>query len=85
MDTKQDERQHIEVNPDILMGKPVIASTRIPVYLILNFLASGYTQERILEAYPGLASEDIRAALHYAEQRMRVEEVYPLPTSTVPA
>ena len=81
----QDERQRIEVNPDILMGKPVIAGTRIPVYLILNLLASGYTQERILVAYPGLALEDIRAALQYAEQRMRFEEVYPLPTSTVPA
>ena len=85
METKQHERQRIEVNPDILMGKPVIAGTRIPVYLILNLLASGYTQERILEAYPGLALEDLRAALQYAEQRMRFEEVYPLPISTVPA
>jgi len=84
MDTKH-ERRRIEVNPDILMGKPVIAGTRIPVYLILNLLASGYTQERILEAYPGLVLEDIRAALQYAEQRMRFEEVYPLPTSPVPA
>jgi uncharacterized protein (DUF433 family) len=81
----QDERQRIEVNPDILMGKPVIVGTRIPVYLILNLLAAGYTQERILEAYPGLTLEDIRAALQYAEQRMRFEEVYPLPVSPVPA
>jgi uncharacterized protein (DUF433 family) len=85
MKAKHEEQQRIEVNPDILMGKPVIAGTRIPVYLILNLLASGYTQERILEAYPGLALEDIRAALQYAEQRMRFEEVYPLPASTVPA
>ena len=85
MKEKQDEQPRIEVNPDILMGKPVIAGTRIPVYLILNLLASGYAQERILEAYPGLALEDIRAALQYAEQRMRFEEVYPLPASTVPA
>lgn len=52
--TLRDEQQRIEVNPDILAGKPVIASTRIPVYLIPNLLASGYTDERILEAYPGL-------------------------------
>ena len=68
----------IEVNPEILLGKPVIAGTRIPVYLILNLLASGYSYERIIEAYPGLTREDITAALSYAEQRMRYEEVYPL-------
>lgn len=63
--------QRIEVNPDILMGKPVIAGTRIPVYLILNLLASGYDQARILQAYPGLAPKHIQAALWYAEQRLR--------------
>ncbi len=85
MNTRRGEHDRVEVNPDILMGKPVIAGTRIPVYLILNLLASGYTQERILEAYPGLELEDIRAALQYAEQRMRFEEVYELPASPVPA
>lgn len=68
----------IEVNPDILMGKPVIAGTRIPVYLILNLLASGYSYDRIIEAYPGLTREDITATLSYAEQRMRYEEVHML-------
>ena len=72
------QTQRIEVNPDILTGKPVIAGTRIPVYLILNLLASGYDAERIIEAYPRLTHEDIRAALSYAEQRMRYEEVYHL-------
>ena len=85
MNTKHETHSRIEVNPDILMGKPVIAGTRIPVYLILNLLASGYTPERILEAYPGLAREDIRAALQYAEQRMRFEEVHELPASPVVA
>jgi uncharacterized protein (DUF433 family) len=60
--------QRIETKPNILMGKPVIAGTRIPVYLILNLLGSGYDQARIIEAYPGLAPEDIQAALWYAEQ-----------------
>jgi len=68
----------IEVDLDVLLGKPVIAGTRVPVYLILNLLASGYSCERILEAYPGLAKEDITAALSYAEQRMRNEEIHPL-------
>ena len=68
----------VEVRPDILLGKPVIAGTRIPVYLILNLLASGYDFARIVEAYPILEEEDIRAALDYAERRMRYEEVHVL-------
>ena len=68
----------IEVNPDILLGKPVIAGTRIPVYLLLNLLAAGYSFERIMETYPGLTQEDIVAALSFAEQRMRYEEVHEL-------
>jgi uncharacterized protein (DUF433 family) len=75
----------IEINPDILMGKPVIAGTRIPVYLILNLLASGYDEDRIIEAYPSLTPEDIRAALSYAEQRMRYEEVHSLAAAETPA
>jgi len=68
----------IEVNPTILLGKPVIAGTRIPIYLILNLLAAGYSYERIMEAYPGLTKEDIEAALAYAGERMRYEEVHAL-------
>lgn len=75
----------IEVNPEILLGKPVIAGTRIPVYLILNLLASGYTVERIIEAYPGLTQEDIAAALSYAAQRMRYEETYLLEPAGMPS
>ena len=69
-------RERITVDPDILLGKPVITGTRVPVYLILNLLASGYDDARIVEAYPGLTVEDIRAALLYAEQRLRNEEVH---------
>ncbi len=77
-------RSRIEVNPNVLLGKPVIAGTRIPVYLILNLLASGYDFRRIMEAYPGLTEEDIRAALEYAERRMRYEEVHILGPTEVP-
>ena len=76
--------QRIEINPAILMGKPVIAGTRIPIYLILNLLGSGYDQARILQAYPGLAPEDIQAALWYAEQRLRYEETFSLPAAQTP-
>ncbi len=70
--------KRIVVDPQILLGKPVIAGTRIPVYLILNLLVSGYDEARIIQAYPTLVPEDIRAALAYAAQRMRYEEIFPL-------
>ncbi|MDA2936459.1 DUF433 domain-containing protein [Patescibacteria group bacterium AH-259-L05] len=65
----------IEVNPKIMVGKPVIKGTRIPVYLILNLLAAGYTFERIIKAYPELKKGDIKAALEYAQALTRYEEV----------
>ncbi len=65
----------IVVDPAILAGKPVIAGTRIPVYLILNLLAHGYDFEQIIQAYPVLDKEDIKAAIRYSEGRMKREEV----------
>ncbi|HZS54062.1 MAG TPA: DUF433 domain-containing protein [Bryobacteraceae bacterium] len=66
--------QNIEVPPDVMMGKPCFAGTRIPVYLILKKLAAGETAKEILDAYPQLAPEHIRAALEYAAQ-LASEEV----------
>jgi uncharacterized protein (DUF433 family) len=66
---------HIEINPKILCGKPVIKGTRIPVYLILELLAAGYDFERIMEAYPDLKREDIEAAIEYASEILKGEEV----------
>ncbi len=58
----------IVVDPEILVGKPVIKGTRIPVYLIIEFLANGLTEEEILYQYPTLTKEDIKAALLYASK-----------------
>jgi len=66
--------QQIEVNPQTLVGKPVIKGTRIPVYLILNLVAHGYDFERVIQAYPELTKEDIKAALEYAEKITKYEE-----------
>ncbi len=55
----------IVVDSHILVGKPVIAGTRIPVSLILNLLGNGYSFDRIIEAYPVLTKEDLKAALRY--------------------
>ncbi len=65
----------IIIDPKILVGKPIIAGTRIPVYLILNLLGHGYDFNRIIKAYPVLTEGDIKAAIRYSEDRMRHEEV----------
>jgi uncharacterized protein (DUF433 family) len=72
-------RNRITVNPNILAGKPIIKGTRIPVELILDLLANGWTTETILVNYPQLKKEDITAVLKYATEILKEERVYPLP------
>ena len=55
----------IEINPEVLLGKPVIRGTRIPVGLILRELGEGATEDELLDTYPRLTRADIRAALSY--------------------
>lgn len=68
----------IESNPSIMMGKPVVAGTRIPVELILEKIAAGETIAQLLEAHPRLTEEGIRAALLFASQVLRADVVYPI-------
>jgi uncharacterized protein (DUF433 family) len=77
--------QRIVVDPELLLGEPVIVGTRVPVHLVLNLLGAGYDEDRIIHAYPGLTHDDIKAALLYAEQRMRYEEVHTLAIADIPA
>jgi uncharacterized protein (DUF433 family) len=56
----------IEVNPNVMMGKPVIRGTRIPVELVLRKLGEGATEAELLDGYPRLTPDDIRTALAYA-------------------
>ncbi|HZW33678.1 MAG TPA: DUF433 domain-containing protein [Isosphaeraceae bacterium] len=63
-----DWRDRIEVNPKILVGKPVIKGTRLAVEHILELLAQGWTLEQVLKSYPQLTEVDIRAALSYAAE-----------------
>lgn len=65
----------IEINPHILNGKPVIKGTRIPVYLILELLQADYDFQKILDAYPTLEIEDIKAALEYAAKMAKNEDI----------
>jgi uncharacterized protein (DUF433 family) len=56
----------IVARPEVMMGKPCIKGTRIPVYIILQKMAAGENEEQLLRAYPQLHQEDIRACLEYA-------------------
>ncbi|MEZ8220659.1 Uncharacterized conserved protein, DUF433 family [Candidatus Fervidibacteria bacterium JGI MDM2 JNZ-1-D12] len=70
-----DWRQFIEVNPSVLQGKPVVKGTRIPVSLILSYLAGGMGVDEILAEYPTLTKEAIYACLAYASELVDLEEV----------
>jgi uncharacterized protein (DUF433 family) len=71
----------IEINPEIMLGKPVVRGTRIPVELILRKLSDGATEADLLDAYPRLSRQDIRAAVRYAADTLAHEEVVFLPES----
>lgn len=65
-------------DPGILMGKPVVAGTRVTVELILEKLAAGESVAQIIEAHPRLTAESISAALAFAAAALRSDVVYPI-------
>jgi uncharacterized protein (DUF433 family) len=65
----------IEINPEVMLGKPVIRGTRIPVELILRKLSEGATEADLLDAYPRLTRIDIQAALAYAADTVAHETI----------
>jgi uncharacterized protein (DUF433 family) len=67
--------QRITRDPDVMGGKPCIRGMRVTVGTILGLLASGHSEEEILDAYPYLEAEDIHAALSYAAWRLEELEV----------
>ena len=71
-------QEHISIDPKILVGKPVVKGTRISVELVVDLLANGWTQEQILENYPNLTTDDVRACLAYASEVLHSERVYPI-------
>ena len=68
----------IKSDPGIMMGKPVIAGTRITVELILEKLAAGESIGQIIGEHPRLTEENIRAALAFASDALRADVVYPI-------
>ena len=67
--------ERIEINPEVMQGKPVIRGTRVPAELILRKLAEGASFEDLLDAYPRLTADDIRACLTYAADTIAHESV----------
>jgi uncharacterized protein (DUF433 family) len=67
--------EHIEIDPRVMLGKPVIRGTRITVELVLRKLSEGATEQALLDAYPRLTVEDIRAAIGYAADVVGHEDV----------
>jgi len=70
----------IEINASVMLGKPVIRNTRISVELVLRKLAEGASIAEILDAYPRLTAEDVRACLAYAADAIFHEAAYSLPS-----
>jgi uncharacterized protein (DUF433 family) len=68
--------KRIVIDPKIMLGKPVIKGTRLPVEIIVEKMAYGETIEGIEREYPFLKEEDIRAVLLYAAKRIANEETY---------
>jgi uncharacterized protein (DUF433 family) len=69
--TRQELLQRISIDPNVCFGKPCIRGTRLWVSLILDLLASGMSEAEVIDEYPQLAPEDIRAAIAYGAEMAR--------------
>jgi len=78
-----DWRQYIHADPEVLLGKPVVKGTRLAVDFILRLFAVGWTEQQVLENYPTLTSEALRAIFAYAAECMRDEALYAIPAEAV--
>jgi uncharacterized protein (DUF433 family) len=67
--------ERIEANPDVMLGRPVIRGTRVPVELILRRISEGATEEALLTSYPHLSRDDIRAAVTFAADAIANDEI----------
>jgi len=77
-ETAMSTSNRIEINPEIMLGKPVIRGTRVTVELLLRALSEGATEADLLDAYPHLTLEDIKAAIAYAADAVGREQRAPL-------
>lgn len=73
----EDLLERIEINPEVMLGKPVIRGTRITVEILLEKIAAGIPFEEILTDYPRLLREDVLAAVAYARHAIGTDEIIP--------
>jgi uncharacterized protein (DUF433 family) len=71
-----DWRDYIHADPAILTGKPVVRGTRLGVEFLLGLFAAGWTHEQVLESYPHLTREALRAVFAFAAESMHDESFY---------
>jgi uncharacterized protein (DUF433 family) len=71
-------RDHIHSDPEILGGRPVVRGTRLAVGFLLGLLAEGWSQEQLLENYPQLTPEALRAVFAFASETLHDETFYPV-------
>jgi len=71
------EHPRIALDPNVLVGKPVIRGTRLAVEFVIGLMADGWSEADILQNYPGLAHEDITACLAYARDALSSEKIFP--------
>ncbi len=75
-------QNRIAIDSSVLVGKPVIKGTRLAVEFIVDLLAQGWDETEILDNYPGLTRDDIKACLAYASAALQAEKVYPFKMPT---
>ena len=80
MDT--DWKKFIYSDPEVLVGKPVVKGTRLSVEFILSLFAEGWTEQQVLENYPTLTAESLRAVFAFAKDCMHEESFYTIPTES---
>ncbi|MCG7754216.1 DUF433 domain-containing protein [Flavihumibacter cheonanensis] len=73
-----DWQNHIISDKQVLLGKPIIKGTRISVELILELFGSGWTENQILEAYPNLTTDSLRAVFAYLKDCLQQELYFPI-------
>ena len=78
-----DWRRFVHSDPDVLVGKPVVKGTRLSVEFILGLFAEGWTEKQVIENYPTLTEESLRAVFAFATDCMREEALYPIPAEAM--
>ena len=76
-----DWQQYIHSDPETLNGKPVVKGTRLSVEFLLKLFAAGWTEQQVLENYPALTPEALRAAFTFVAENMREDTLYAAPSA----